>query len=308
MFVSCSAEKQQQRIAAFPVEKLLHAEKIRINDVIYPGWMMLKKQSLFVIDIKTDTMLYQYSLSDFKRIYKGGVRGQAKDEFQIAPRFCRTVSENVCIWGYTPFTIRTFTIDNANQLMGETEYKLPISDDVANERHIVRDSILIYNAGPSELAIKKINLNNKQKEGQISFETDNHRESFFYKNRGYVAANDSLIIYAYIYKKQIDFYNVDDLKLSRRLVGDDITPHIIVGDLENNVYYHQGLVACKHYFYVKCQGKEKDVSLEVFDYSGHSIAKYRFDTPPQYFDVDERNRIIYGYNSNLEDYFLKYSF
>lgn len=27
-----------------------------------------------------------------------------------------------------------------------------------------------------------------------------------------------------------------------------------------------------------------------------------------YFDVDEQNRIIYGYNNEFEDYFLKYSF
>ncbi len=29
-------------------------------------------------------------------------------------------------------------------------------------------------------------------------------------------ANDSLIIYAYVYKKQIDFYSVDSMKLCKK--------------------------------------------------------------------------------------------
>lgn len=307
IFISCS-HPCQQKMEPFPVHKKLYAEKIRMDDVLFPGWMMLKKQSLLLVDVKNDTMLYQYSLPDFKCLYKGGVRGYSEGEFQVAPRFCRTLSDKVYIWGYTPFSIRTFTMGDADSLICDITYKLPVSDDVANERHIVRDSLLIYNAAPSELAIKKINLNSRMQEGQIRFEPDNHRESFFYRNRGYVAANDSVIIYAYIYKKQIDFYNVDDLKLRKRIIGDDVTPHIVIGDWKNSVFYHQGLVACKNCFYVKCQGAEKDISLEVYDYSGHSIAKYTFDIPPQGFDVDEQNRIIYAYNSDFEDYFLKYSF
>lgn len=307
IFASCSYE-HRQRIESFPVKRKLYAEKMWVDDVFFPGWIMLKKQSLLVVDIKSDTMLYQYSLPDFRRLYKGGVRGQSGDEFQVAPRFCRTMSDKVYIWGYTPFSIKAFTIDDDNHLINEIEYKLPVSEDVANERHIVRDSLLIYNAAPGELAIKKINLNSHKQGGQILFEPDNHHEPFFYENRGYMAANDSLIIYAYIYKKQIDFYNVDNLKLRKRLVGDGVVPQIVVGDLDNSISYHQGLVACKKYFYVKCRGKENDVNLQVFDYSGHSIAEYTFDIPPHYFDVDEQNRIIYGYNNEFEDYFLKYSF
>lgn len=98
------------------------------------------------------------------------------------------------------------------------------------------------------------------------------------------------------------------MKLRKRIVEEDAVSPILIGDLDNSTYYHQGVVACKKYFYVKCQGAEKNVSLAVYDYSRHSIAKYIFDISPQYFDVDGLNRIIYGYNSGFEDYFLKYSF
>ena len=56
-------------------------------------------------------------------------------------------------------------------------------------------------------------------------------------------ANDSLIIYAYVYKKQIDFYSVDSMKLCKRLVGDNIIPRIVIGDIENSLVYYDELVA-----------------------------------------------------------------
>ena len=55
--------------------------------------------------------------------------------------------------------------------------------------------------------------------------------------------------------------------------------------------------------------RKKECIIEVFDYSGHSIAKYILDIMPGAFDVDEENRIIYGYNSEFfEDGFLKFTF
>lgn len=47
--------------------------------------------------------------------------------------------------------------------------------------------------------------------------------------------------------------------------------------------------------------------LILWQGSGHSVAKYEFDITPELFDVDEQNGILYGYNSNLEDYLLRYS-
>ena len=168
--------------------------------------------------------------------------------------------------------------------------------------------IAIYNE-TDKLAIKKINLNTRQEAGQILFEPDDHPEKYYYENNGIMIANDSLIIYAYVYKKQIDFYSVDSMKLCKRLVGDNIIPRIVIGDIENSLVYYDELVAGKRYFYARGQGKKKECIIEVFDYSGHSIAKYILDIMPGAFDVDEENRIIYGYNSEFfEDGFLKFTF
>lgn len=48
--------------------------------------------------------------------------------------------------------------------------------------------------------------------------------------------------------------------------------------------------------------------IEVYDYSGRSIAQYELTEMLYAFDVDEDNSTIYGYNSDIfEDGFLKYT-
>ncbi len=314
LFVACTGRKSepQQMVEAFPVEKSLFAEKVKVEEVFSLSKMLCKENNLFVSDVRNnENLIHQYSLPDFKCVYKGGFKGQAEDEFQIFPVFCNTPANKVYIWGYTMFSIKSFTLDNAGQLSFEKKYDLPMSSDIYNDMHIVRDSILVINE-VNQLTIKKISLNNQQVIGEIKFKKDEHNEPFFCEDTGYMAANDSLIIYAYRYKKQVDIYNIDDMKLEKRLIGDEVAPHIVLYDPESTVYRNFGLFAGKEFFYVRCPGKwgtEKGCSVEVFDYSGHSIAKYELDVMLSTLTIDEQNRVIYGYNGEIfEDGFLKYSF
>lgn len=310
LFIACVGRKSQQNVEPFSVVKSLHAEKVEVDEIFNLSRIMWKEKYLFVSDIRSnDTMLYQYSLPDFKCIYKGGSKGQAEDEFQIFPVFCGATTNKVYIWGYTPSTIKSFIIDDMGRLSMEKKYKLPAYTDMYNDMHVVRDSILIIK-DIVQLAIREINLNTQKVMGEILFKKDKHNETFFSENSGYMIANDSLIIYAYKYKKQIDFYGVDDMKLKKRLISNDAAPHIVLYDLENSVQYYYGLLAGKDYFYVRCPVKEDSKEcVEVYDYSGHSIAKYELDNMLSAFAVDEQNRVIYGYNSEVgEDVFLEYAF
>lgn len=314
LFVACTEPKSepQQMVEAFPVEKSLFAEKVKVNEVFSLSKMLCKGNYLFVSDVRSnENLIHQYSLPDFKCVYKGGSKGQAEDEFQIFPIFCNTPADKVYIWGYTRFSIKSFALDNANRLSLERTYDLPMSGDMYNDMHVVRDSILVINE-VTQLAIKKINLNNQQVIGEIRFKKDEHNEPFFCESAGYMAANDSLIVYAYRYKKQVDIYNIDDMKLKKRLIGDEIAPHIVLYDPESTVSRNYGLFAGKEFFYVRCPGKwetKKGCSVEVFDYSGHSIAKYELDAMLATLTIDEQNRVIYGYSGEVfEDGFLKYSF
>ena len=153
-----------------------------------------------------------------------------------------------------------------------------------------------------------MNLKSREELGRIILETEEHGEPFFYKNRGIMAANDSLIVYAYTYKKQIDFYRISDMQCCRQLIKSGAPISVTVGDWQHNINYYVNIVAGRRYLYLLCQGEYDEKYLEVFDYSGHSIAKYKFDVVPELFDVDEQNGILYGYNGNLEDYLLKFIF
>ena len=56
-------QKLQQDMEPFPEEKLLYAERIRVDEIINPEQMVLKKsKSILVTDSRNhDAMLYQYS-------------------------------------------------------------------------------------------------------------------------------------------------------------------------------------------------------------------------------------------------------
>lgn len=303
---ACSLNGTSVDMQPFPLEKSLKGEPVLLEDILDPNSVMLKKRSLFVSSMKSDSMIYQYAVSDFRTLSKGGIKGQGEGEFQLFPMFCRTMSDSVYIWGYNPLTIKCFTLSNEQVLSYSHEYVLPLYESF-NQMHIINDSILIYSAIPEEFAIKKVDLKQSKELGEIPIKKDDHKESFFYKNRGILAANDSLIIYAYVFKKQIDIYNVSDLKLKKSLIGGDTNPDIRIGDFENNVNYYINIVAGKKYFYALCQGEKEDYTLEVFDYEGSSIARYRFDVTPYLFDIDEADNCIYGFNYQHEDYLYKYS-
>lgn len=84
--------------------------------------------------------------------------------------------------------------------------------------------------------------------------------------------------------------------LCKRLVDDTVIPHIVMGNFKETIFHQRELVVGKHYFYIRCFKKGGGCFIEVYDYSGHSIARYELDILLYTFDVDEANRTIYGYN------------
>lgn len=305
--ITCSTNTVEKPMESFLKNKKLTAEKYYMNEVIKPAFMMVKGKNLFITNTGNDSMLYQYSIPDFHLLQVCGVKGQAPDEFQLFPMFCRSQSDLMYIWGYTPFNIRSFAFGKKQQLELKDNYYLQNYESF-NQMHVIKDSILIYSAIPDEFAIKKINMKTLKEIGKIHIQTDDHPETFFYKNRGILAANDSFIVYAYLFKKQIDIYSVDKLELLYKLFDNEAPINIQIGDFKNTTYYYTHLVAGKDYFYALCKGNKNDYHMEVFDYKGKSISKYQFDLSPFLFDIDEVNHCIYGYNNKYEDYFLKYNF
>ena len=72
----------------------------------------------------------------------------------------------------------------------------------------MNDSILIYNS-IFDLTLRKINIKNHSVPDICQFPKDNHQESFFYSNKGKLGINNTSIVYAYFYKDQIDFMDLE---------------------------------------------------------------------------------------------------
>lgn len=306
ILLSCS--KNKDYAISFANGKTLVSDTIPLKEIIHPAFMSIKNKNLIITSNKSDTMLFFYSLPIVEFIRKKGIKGNGPDDM-LFPMFCETTSDDLYLWGYANLLkIKRFSIDTLANSQFKNDYFLDKYESF-NQMHVVNDSLLIYSTIPSEFSIKKYDLINGVFLDEIKIETEDHNETFFYSNRGYMAANSAGIIYAYAFKKQIDIFNVDDLQKRNTLTGKYSYRQPIIGKFEANTYYNLGVFAGKKYFYALCQDEntsKNGKSIEVFDYSGRPVIKYFFDRDPDAFIVDEENGIIYGYSYDFEGYILKY--
>lgn len=172
----------------------LVAEKIFIDKIFFPDFITKKGNHLIIASSKSDTMLYSYALPSLDYLYETGRKGQGPDDIQAFPMFCESPeSEYLYIWGYTPLKIKKFSIKQDGQFILKEEFLLSIYETY-NNMHIINDSIFIYYL-PDDLVLKKYDLKRNEYLDEIKYKKDDHMESYYYSNRGTVAANQSNIIY-----------------------------------------------------------------------------------------------------------------
>ena len=290
----------------------LKADIIDINEIIVPDFMTLKGNNLVISSSRsTPNMLYAYStpLLEFKVDF--GTQGQGPGEIKSFPMFCESPgSDDLYVWGYSPVTIKKISISEN----GEVGYKGEITlkrYEAFNNMTIIGDSVFVFYL-PDNMTVKICDLVNN-KERTITLSKDDHHQSYFYSNRGYIATNESKLVYSYLFKKQIDIYDLFTLKLKTRISDEKKYPKPTPGDFSSLTYHYVGLYASEKYFYALYRGgkweagDQSSLFLEVYDYDGNQIMKYSFDINPSLFVVDERNGKIYGFNEEYEDNLLRYN-
>ena len=297
-------------IKNFPNSKRLIAEKVPINEIFSPDFVT-KSGNYFIISSSiSDTTLFFYEIPSLTFRMAAGVKGNGVDEIETFPMFCHTLDDAyLYVKGFSPFTVRKISLDDNASLNFIDEYELEKGNEY-NFMNIIKDSLFIY-YNSNELGIKKYDLKNNESLGEIKFPKDDHRESFYFQNRGLISANDSFVVHPYIYKKQIDIYSVDNFKLHKRISDGKHYPKPSIQDPENITYHYFNVYAGEKYFYALYVGHKEhenflDRTLEVYDYEGNPIIRYTFDIVPFYFAVDEKRGYIYATNSNYEDYLLRY--
>ncbi|MDR0680724.1 MAG: TolB-like 6-bladed beta-propeller domain-containing protein [Dysgonamonadaceae bacterium] len=287
-------------------EQKLIAGKVLSDKIFSPDFMIRVNDKLVISSSLSDTMLYIYSLPSLKYLNSFGTKGLGPEDFQLFPMFCESSNSSLYVWGYSPITIKKFMIDNNGYPNLENLIRLP-KYEVFNNMYIINDSVFIYYL-PDLLKTVKFNLINNNDLDAIQMKKDDHNESFFYINRGFIAANDSFLLYGYLFKKQINIYRIQDFKLHKKIVGDYEFQKPVLGDFNAPVYYKK-IIAGQKFFYALCNDNlNKDVIMEVYNYDGLPVKRFTFDISPQLFVIDEEHSTIYGYNGEYEDYLLYYKF
>ena len=310
LLVSCSEPRVDGMV--FNDIKNLYAEKILVDEIFVPSWVTKSGNNFIISSSRSDKTILIYDTPSLAFKHSTGTKGGGPDEIQTYPMFCHTVDdEYLYVRGFSHFSIRKIKIEPDGNFLFFDEYELDGKNNY-NHMNIVKDSILIYYDGEI-LSINKYDLKNGKNIKSIALEKEDHNESYYYSNRGVTAANESFLMFSYIFKKQIDIYDVEKFELIKTIDNGKKHQEIKVYDKEITHHY-LNTYAGKKYFYAMHAGHAfngqtigySGQSLEVYDYEGNPIIKYTFDIIPFQFVVDEDNGYIYAHNGNYEDYLLRY--
>lgn len=295
----------------FPEEKTLTAIEVPVNELFSADFMTKKSDYLFMISAQSDTMIYMYSLPDLKFVRNFGVKGKGPGEF-LLPMFVESPGDDLFLWGFSKLNmVRRFAIDSTGNINRKEDYSLK-KYETFNQMHIIRDSIFVYSLVPTRYVIQEYDLKNQKDLGKIDIATDIDSDNpSLFSNRGIMTANDSFIVYAYNFKRQIDIYDSETMALKKVLVG-NYKYQKPTEDYDENMRYYIDVVPGKKYFYALYQG-DRDANVtkntfvvEVFTYDGTPVIKYKFDVSPNLFYVDEENGIMYSYVYQYPDVLFKY--
>jgi hypothetical protein len=305
----------------FPIKEKLQAIPVHTSTYITPTFFAIQANHLCTYSLKKDTMVDMFSLPDLIHKKSFGVRGQGPSEFQSFPWPCKSTNECFYVRGYKPLIVRQLEISSALDMKPVREFALKNYESFG-PMHIVQDSLLIYlsmgnqDGRKEQISIKKYNLNQGKEVGEISVSTSVPENASLDPNRvGGFDVNDSFIVYAYLFKKQIDIYDVQSMKLVCQLKIDKNREPRINKDFTKNIPHYQCVAIGKECFYALYNKKgcvmgalePTSQTIEVFDYSGKAIAEYSLDNYINVFALDEAHGSLYAYDITKEDYILKYN-
>ena len=295
---------------AFPQEKRIQAVKCPVGDVMDPSYMIQKGDYLLVRSGQPKKQLFVFTVPDLRFVCATGNQGRGPEEFSTFPTLVESRTDTFYVFGYAHRHLKSLAVDSAARVHLTECYEIPLHE-VFNHMHLIDDSVLLYETVMlPQYAVYKYDLKNRKSIDELKIERETpESELTFDTSRGYMAANDSVMIYVYLYKNQIDIYDVKDFRLKRRIVG-VYKPQ--KPEFRNKELYYLGVIPGDKYFYALFKGERTEKgenrsnTIEVYDYDGNPVALYRFDIPPLYFYPDEKNNCIYATHPSCMDTLLRY--
>ena len=294
----------------FPFEKKIQVVKFPVGEVMDPSYMIQKGEYLLVESGQPQKQLFVFTVPDLRFVCATGNQGRGPEEFSTFPTLVESRTDTFYVFGYAHRHLKSLAVDSAARVHLTERYEIPMYE-AFNKMHLIDDSVLLYETVmPPQYTVHKYDLKNRKSIDELKIERETpESELTFDTSRGYMAANDSVMIYVYLYKNQIDIYDVKDFRLKRRIVG-VYKPQKPA--FRNKELYYLGVIPGDKYFYALFKGartekgENRSNTIEVYDYDGNPVALYRFDIPPLYFYPDEKNNCIYATHPSCMDTLLRY--
>lgn len=289
----------------------IQGTSIPIDAIFVPARLQIGENRLYVSCFRGDTLIYTYSLPDFKLLSSFGRRGHGPDDFQF-PMFTNARKDTVGIWGYPDLKkIKEFKVDPDGSWHFIREYRLP-ENKAYNQLFKANASVAYYNDYPPALILRKINLDKSRHEKEYAFEMEKERgEAFFMKNKGDLSGSGSHLAYLYYYAGRIDFFD-PDFNLINTYTGPASESSIDGRSFQESVVHYLASFAGQHHLYAIHHGAKlkykssRFSTLEIFDWKGQLKSTVELSPAVDLFVVDEKNHLLYGYNNSRPDCFYRY--
>ena len=213
--------------------------------------------------------------------------------------------------------IHKMIIDSTIHLMEVDTFHVQKGLCFMNHPVIKNDSLLVFDEYSPEPALRVHHLNHKKPVLTWTWGSLPIAVRAYDENYGRLLANESCIMFVYLYKNMIDFMDWD-LKLVKRLNYQNGKP-VIVYDSSDNVEYYRNSYLGEHFLYCFFLGMSTNerkatsnlsLALEVYDMNGTPVYRYTFSDPSPHdrFTVDESTFTLYGYRGDygMEDFIYVY--
>ena len=186
---------------AFPQEKRIQAVKCPVGDVMDPSYMIQKGDYLLVQSGQPQKQLFVFTVPDLRFVCATGNQGRGPEEFSTFPTLVESRTDTLYVFGYAYRHLKSLKVDSAARVHLTECYEIPLHE-VFNHMHLIDDSVLLYETVMlPQYAVYKYDLKNRKSIDELKIERETpESELTFDTSRGYMAANDSVMIYVYLYK------------------------------------------------------------------------------------------------------------
>ena len=166
-----------------------------------PNYMIQKGDYLLVQSGQPQKQLFVFTVPDLNFVCATGNKGKEPDEIPFPPMLVESRTDTLYVFGYAYRHLKSLKVDSAARVHLTERYEIPLYE-VFNYMHLIDDSVLLYETVMlPQYAVYKYDLKNRKSIDELKIERETpESELTFDTSRGYMAANDSVMIYVYLYK------------------------------------------------------------------------------------------------------------